>query len=188
MLELESASDAKLVVAIARWHEPALAEAYRRHGGAVTALARRVLGAQESAEDVTQEVFVGLWEQPERFDATRGGLRSFLLAAAHSRSVDLRRSQSARRAREERDARTVATDGYDIERHAWDLHLSDQVRRAVACLSDKERKAIELAYFGGHTYREVAGILAEPEGTIKSRIRCGLGRLRQTLERDGAHL
>ena len=96
MLELESASDAKLVVAIARWHEPALAEAYRRHGGAVTALARRVLGAQESAEDVTQEVFVGLWEQPERFDATRGGLRSFLLAAAHSRSVDLRRSQSAR--------------------------------------------------------------------------------------------
>jgi RNA polymerase sigma-70 factor (ECF subfamily) len=186
MLELESASDAKLVVAIARWHEPALAEAYRRHGGAVTALARRVLGTREWAEDVTQEVFVGLWERPDRFDATRGGLRSFLLALAHSRSVDLRRSQSARRAREERDAPTVATDCYDIERHAWDLYLSDRVRRAVACLSDKERQAIELAYFGGHTHREVAGILAEPEGTIKGRIRSGLGHLRQTLEREEA--
>jgi RNA polymerase sigma-70 factor, ECF subfamily len=139
-------------------------------------------------EDVTQEVFVGLWEHPERFDATRGGLRSFLLAVAHSRAVDLLRAQGARRAREERDARSVATDGYDIERHAWDLHLGDQVRKAVACLPDSERKAIELAYFAGRTYKEVVAMLAEPEGTIKSRIRIGLGRLRQALEREGVQL
>lgn len=188
MIELDSASDAMLVVAIARWHEPALAEVYRRHGGAVTALARRVLGSQAGAEDVTQDVFVRLWERPESFDASRGSLRSFLLAVAHSRSVDLLRSHSARRAREERDARTVATDGYDIERHAWDLHLNDQVRKAVTGLPDGERKAIELAYFAGRTYREVAAILAEPEGTIKSRIRTGLGRLRRALEAEGAHL
>jgi RNA polymerase sigma-70 factor (ECF subfamily) len=186
MIDLESASDATLVVAIARWHEPALAEVYRRHGGAVQSLARRVLGAVDAAEDITQEVFIRLWEHPERFDSGRGSLRSFLLAVAHSRAIDFLRSQTARRAREQRDARTVASDGYDIERHAWDLHLSDQVKRAVGSLPESERNAIQLAYFGGHTYREVAGLLGEPEGTIKGRIRSGLGRLRQALEREGA--
>src|SRR5579872_7063183 len=115
MIDLESVSDATLVVAIARWHEPALAEAYRRHGGAVESLARRVLGTTEAAEDITQEVFIRLWERPERFDPARGSLRSFLLAIAHGRAVDHLRSQSARYAREERDARMVASDGYDIE-------------------------------------------------------------------------
>ncbi|MBV9659819.1 MAG: hypothetical protein JO337_01540, partial [Acidimicrobiales bacterium] len=68
MIDLPAATDATLVVAIARWHEPALAEAYRRHGGAVHAVARQVLGSAESADDVTQEVFIKLWETPERFD------------------------------------------------------------------------------------------------------------------------
>lgn len=75
MINLEAASDATLVVAIGRWHEPALAEAYRRHGGAVTGLARRVLGSQEWAEDVTQEVFVRLWEHPLRGPHLPGGGR-----------------------------------------------------------------------------------------------------------------
>ncbi len=78
MLKLETASDAALMVAIARMHEPALAEAYRRHGGAVLALARRVLGSADLAEEVTQEVFVDLWDAPERFDPGRGALRTFL--------------------------------------------------------------------------------------------------------------
>jgi RNA polymerase sigma-70 factor (ECF subfamily) len=177
-----------LVISIARWHEPALAEAYRRHGGAVHALARRVLGSAEQAEDVTQEVFVKLWKEPERFDHTRGSLRSFLLAITHSRSVDLLRSASARQAREQRSAAEVATSGYDIEHHAWDLYVSDQVRRAVVELSREQREAIELAYFGGHTYREVALILGAPEGTVKARIRSGLIQLRQALEREGIHL
>jgi RNA polymerase sigma-70 factor (ECF subfamily) len=186
MMDLDSASDATLVVAIGRWHEPALAEVFRRHSGAVESLARRVLGATDAAEDVTQEVFIRLWERPERFDSSRGSLRSFLLAIAHSRAVDLLRSQNARHAREQRDARMVASDGYDIERHAWDLHVNDQVKKVVGALPEVERKAIELAYFGGHTYREVAVLLGEPEGTIKSRIRSGLGRLRNALEREGA--
>lgn len=190
MIDLQGSSDSTLVVAVARFHEPALAELYRRHGGAVYALARRVLGSAETADDVTQEVFIKLWERPERFDATRGSLRSFLLAVAHSRAVDNLRSATARRAREQRDADAdaVATGDYDIERHAWDLHVSDQVRRAVSGLPDTERRAIELAYFGGHTYREVASMLGEPEGTIKGRIRSGLARLRQGLEREGVHL
>jgi RNA polymerase sigma-70 factor (ECF subfamily) len=188
MIDLQTASDAGLVVAIGRWHEPALAEVYRRHGGAVQTLARRVLGSVEQAEDVTQEVFVKLWKQPERFDPARGSLRSFLLSIAHGRAIDMLRSNTARRAREERSAAEVATSGYDIERHAWDLQVNDQVRQAVVELTPEQRRAIEMAYFGGHTYREVAHLLGEPEGTIKARIRSGLTHLRHALEREGMQL
>lgn len=188
MIDLGTASDATLVVAIARWNEPALAEAYRRHGGAVHALARRLLGSDSAADDVTQEVFVGLWDKPERFDSDRGSLRSFLLALTHRRAVDQLRSQSARSAREERSARQIAADGYDLERHVWDLHLDEQVRQAVATLPPRERQPIELAYFAGHTYREVATLLGEAEGTVKSRIRSGLLRLRQAFEEEGVQL
>ena len=178
MLKLETASDAALVVAIARMHEPALAEAYRRHGGAVLALARRVLGSADLAEEVTQEVFVDLWDSPERFDPGRGALRTFLMTKAHGRAVDIVRSESARRQREERTVRETAVSGYDIEHQAWDLAIAEQVKAAVTSLPAEERTAIEMAYFDGHTYREVASILGQPEGTVKSRIRSGLRRLR----------
>src|SRR3954467_10134924 len=99
--ELRDASDAALVVAIGRWRQEALAEAYRRHGGAVFALARRLLADATLAEEVVQEVFLRLWTLPDRFDAERGSLRSFLLAQSHGRAVDLLRSESSRRRREE---------------------------------------------------------------------------------------
>jgi RNA polymerase sigma-70 factor (ECF subfamily) len=179
-------SDARLVVAIGRFHQGALAEAYRRHAGAVFGLALRIVVDRSLAEEVVQEVFLRLWNDPERFDASRGSLRSYLLAQTHGRSVDLVRAESSRRAREERDARRTAESGYDLEREVWDLTLAEHVRRALALLSDKERDAIELAYFGGHTYREVATMLGEAEGTVKSRIRTGLGRLRTELVSTGA--
>jgi len=185
-LDVDRASDSALVVAIGRFHDTALAEVYRRHGGAVHALACRVLGRGPQADDVAQEVFLELWRRPERFDPGRGTLRTFLLTMAHARAVDLLRSEGARRAREDRTARQQATAGYDIEHHAWDLAVADQVRSAVAELPEDERRPIELAYFGGHTYREVAAMLGEPEGTVKSRIRAGLRRLRGHLERQGA--
>lgn len=185
-VDLDRAGDGALVVAIGRYHQDALAEAYRRHGGAVHALACRVLGRGPQADDVAQEVFVELWRRPERFDPARGTLRTYLMTIAHARAVDLLRSESARRAREERSARETATAGYDIEHHAWDLAVADQVRAALADLPPEERRAIELAYFGGHTYREVATMLGQPEGTVKSRIRTGLRRLRALLERHGA--
>ncbi len=183
--ELDNVSDANLVVAIARCREPALAEAYRRHGGAVYSLAKRVSGSSDLAEDVTQEVFIKLWESPERFDSARGTLRSFLLSGAHSRAVDLIRSQSARSARERKQAAEIDVSAYDIERHAWDLHLGEQVKKAVGTLPEAERRAIELAYFEGRTYKEVAQLLEQPEGTVKSRIRSGLGRLRGALSKEG---
>ncbi len=184
-IPLQEMSDGSLVVAIARYREDALAEAYRRHAGAVFALARRVLADLTRAEEVVQEVFLRLWTQPEKFDADRGSLRSYLLAQTHGRSVDLLRSDTSRRQREEREARQTAEGGYDIEHEVWDLAVAERVKEVVAVLPAAERRAIELAYFGGHTYREVATLLGEPEGTVKSRIRAGLKRMRAALESIG---
>jgi RNA polymerase sigma-70 factor, ECF subfamily len=178
-------SDPQLVTSIARGDEQALAEAYRRHGGVVLGLARRVTNDAGDAQDVTQEVLLNLWRHPERFDASRGSLRTYLLTQAHGRAVDLVRSSVARYGREERDARRRAHAGYDVEREVWDLTVRDKIDDAMSSLPEGERVAIELAYFGGHTYREVAILLCEPEGTVKSRIRFGLRRLRQTLIGDG---
>jgi RNA polymerase sigma-70 factor (ECF subfamily) len=179
------ASDASLVLGVARWHQSALAEIYRRHAGAVHALARRVIRSDPAAEEVTQEVFLDLWRGPERFDPQRGTLRSYLLARTHGKSVDFVRAEIARRAREDRTSREIVSAGYDIDREVWDMAVADQVKEALRSLPDDLRVPIELAYFGGRTYREVAEMLEEPEGTVKSRIRSGLKRLRASLAERG---
>ena len=180
-ISLTEASDGALVVAIARWRQEALAEAYRRHAGAVFGLARRVLGQSTLSEEIVQEVFLRLWNSPDRYDPERGSLRSFLLAQAHGRAVDLLRSDTARRQREDRDARASAEAGYDIEHEVWDLAVAARLKEVLGTLPDEERQAIELAYWGGRTYREVAAALGAPEGTVKSRIRAGLRRMRGNL-------
>jgi RNA polymerase sigma-70 factor (ECF subfamily) len=181
MQHIEEVSDAQLVTSIARYSEVALAEVYRRHGGAVYGLARRVLNDSAEAEDVTQEVFLRLWNEPDRFDPARGSLRSFLLAQSHARAVDTVRSTSSRRQRESRDALRTAQGAYDLQHEVWDLAMADQVGHAMGALPEDERRAIELAYFDGHTYREVAQLLQQPEGTVKSRIRNGMRRMRAAL-------
>lgn len=178
---LTEASDTALVLAIARYRQEALAEAYRRHAGSVFALAKRVIGDTVLGEEVVQEVFLRLWNDPDKFDPARGTLRSYLLAQTHGRAVDLLRSEGSRRRREETEARQAAESGYDIEHEVWDLDLAEHVKKAVAGLPEDERRAIQLAYFGGHTYREVATMLDQPEGTVKSRIRAGLKRMRASL-------
>jgi len=183
--DLTECSDAVLVIAISRYRQEALAEAYRRHAGSVFALARRLLVDATLAEEIVQEVFLRIWTQPEKFDPERGSLRSYLLAQCHGRSVDLLRSETSRRLREERDARRTAEKGYDLEHEVVDLSVAERVKEALATLPEMERQAIALAYFGGHTYREVADMLEQPEGTVKSRIRAGLRRLRTELVGTG---
>jgi RNA polymerase sigma-70 factor (ECF subfamily) len=183
---LTSASDASLVAAIHRRDEAALAEAYRRHAGAVFGLARRVVSDATLAEEVVQEVFLRLWNAPEKFDPDRGALKTFLMTTTHGRSIDIVRSETARRNREARDFRRTTRPGTDVQEEVIELSVVDQVHRAIGKLPDRQREAIELAHLRGHTYQEVAAILGQPEGTVKSRIRAGLKRLRDELELAGA--
>jgi RNA polymerase sigma-70 factor, ECF subfamily len=182
---LSERSDAQLVTSIARCSEAALAEVYRRHGGAVYGLARRVLNSAADAEDVTQEIFLRLWNDPDRFDPSRGALRSFLLTQTHGLSVDAVRSLNARTRRESQEAQRTAASNYDLQHEVWDLALEDCVSKALDGLPREERRAIELAYFKGCTYVEVARILGQPEGTVKGRIRNGMQRMRVALIEAG---
>jgi len=170
-------TDAELFVGIGERHEAALAEVYRRHGAAVFGLCTRVLGNQAMAEDVTQELFLRLWNEPHRFDPQRGALRSFLQREAHSRSIERVRSEDARRRREERSHRELVEDPPTVEVEVEARVESQQLRNALSSLAPNERRAIELAYFGGLSYRDVALELGQPEGTVKSRIRAGLRTL-----------
>ena len=173
--------DASLAAAVADRRPEAVEEAFRRHSHAVLGVARRVLRDMALAEEVVQEVFLRLWRNPERYDAARGTLRAYLLIDANARAIEVVRSTTARRGREDRSVRLVPVPTPDVEREVWEGVLADHLREALDDLPEDERLAIELAYFAGHSYREVAAILEEPEGTIKSRIRSGLHRLRDRL-------
>lgn len=151
--------------------------AYREHAGAVFGLAHRLLGDRALAEEATQEVFLGLWRRPDRFDPARGCLRSFLLAECHSRSVDAIRAESARRRREERDGRCSELPITDVADDVCESAVHHQVALLIQALPEGEREAISLAYSGQVTYQQVAATLDTPEGTVKGRIRSGLRRL-----------
>jgi RNA polymerase sigma-70 factor (ECF subfamily) len=175
--------DVSLVVAVTRRNRDALGEVYRRHGAQVYGLARRVSG-DDRANDVVQQVFLEMWEKPHRYNPDRGSLRTFLLTQAYGRSIDRLRSDGARRAREAACV-LVAETAVGVETTVLAGSASDKVWRLLNVLPDGQRDAIVLAYFKGYTYRDVADLLGEPEGTVKSRIRAGLTRLRLALSQEG---
>jgi RNA polymerase sigma factor (sigma-70 family) len=180
-------TDGELHRRVGAGDEAALAEVYRRFGPLVHALARRVTGDVEAARDVAQEVFCHFWERPLAYDPDRGSLRTWLATLAHRRAVDWVRREERRR----RAPATLAADllvagagpGADEAVEAADT--AHRVRRTVAALPPDMREPIELAFYNGCTYREVAIKLGIPEGTAKSRLRSALARLARVLADEG---
>lgn len=172
-------ADAALVERIADGDQSALEVVFEKYSGAIKSMALRVLRNETLAEDTVQDVFVDFWKAPQKFDHTRGNLRTFLITIAHRRAVDAVRSEQARYNREERVPEDVPTPSIDDQ--VWSLSLSESVRQALELLSDNEREAITLAYFGGLSYTDVAKKLNQPEGTVKSRIRSGMRKMGDSL-------
>jgi RNA polymerase sigma-70 factor (ECF subfamily) len=178
----EREQDTELVGAIADRKHEALRSAYDQYAPAVMGVALGVLKDRDLAEDIVQQVYVRLWDRPQRFDPERGSLRSFLQMDAHGRSIDLIRSMRARDERDRADhARTASTATPGTEELAMDNVVSTHVHAALAELPEDQRTPIALAFFDGFSYRDVAERLGLPEGTVKSRIRAGMRRLRLVL-------
>jgi len=153
---------------------------FRDHYAAVSAAARRICGPVHAA-DVTQDVFLVLLRQPDAFDPERGSLRSFLLALARHKAVDVLRSETSRHAREQRVNTLDAPIQPSVDDDLLRRDTAVRVRAALAALPTKERDAITTAFYDHCTYRQAAARLGEAEGTTKSRIKSGLGRLRPAL-------
>lgn len=171
--------DADLAARIAAGDQRVLEELFRQFAGAVKSVAFRVIRDETLAEDVVQDTFIGIWKAPEKYDPSRGSLRTFLLTIAHRRAVDLIRSEQARTKRE---TRPPDPDFFDLEDEVLTRRLSSDVQAALVDLTHEEKEAITLAYFGGLSYVQVARHLDTPEGTIKSRIRSGMRKLATSLE------
>ena len=186
----ETTEDRELREGLLNQREEALSEAYRRFGQKVYRTAFGVLRRSELAEDVTQEVFVRIWQRPERFDPSRGTLGGFLQLDAHGRSVDLLRSEKARAGREIREQQLSAASNSpaSLEDEVMKRISSERIRDALGTLEADERLPIALAFFQGHSYRRVAEALDLPEGTVKSRIRRGLSRLQELLGEEALAL
>lgn len=179
-LLMERGDDAKLAARLLDRDERALREAIDIYGASVHGVARRVIAEPTLAEEVVQDTFLALWRRPGAFDPARGNLRTFLMGIARNKAVDLvRKEQSLRRTRE-----ALAADVGSTPEPEADLGLEerDEVRGALAQLSELQREALVLAYFGGRTYREVATELGVPEGTAKARLRDGLTKLRELMQ------
>lgn len=164
--------------------ETALAELYDAYAPLVYGRALRVTGDWAAAQDVTQEVFVHVWEHPSRFDSDRGGFHAWVSVIAHRRAVDwVRREAAQRRSPRPPDEPPEPAPG-PAEIVVSSL-LRALIRRAVDALPPAQRRAVRLAYFEGHTYRQVAAALGIPEGTAKSRLRLGLAAVGRRLQAEG---
>jgi RNA polymerase sigma-70 factor (ECF subfamily) len=179
-------TDEQLLDRVATRDQTAFEAIYRRHSDLVYSIALRVVADPGIAQDVAQEVFLRVWRHPALFDVTRGRFVSWLMSVARNRAVDEVRSRGRRRLRE-----VVPAPGADDppDPQAVDPQLAAQladergeVRRAMALLPQEQRIAIELAYFGGMTQQEIASVLDTPLGTVKTRVRLAMKKMRAALE------
>lgn len=178
---MNKGTDAELADRLMARDEGALRETIAIYGGSVHGMARRVITEPSLAEEVAQDTFLALWRRPGAFDPSRGSLKSFLLGVARNKAIDLvRREESLKR------TKASLTSEMETTPHATtftdELDERSAVHQALSQLTQVQREAIVLAYFGGRTYREVASELGIPEGTAKTRLRDGLGKLKAVLE------
>ncbi|MBV9426079.1 MAG: sigma-70 family RNA polymerase sigma factor [Solirubrobacterales bacterium] len=156
---------------------------FDRHVDAAYSLAHRICGRRAMAEDAVQEAFLSLWRANSRYDPARGSVRAWVASVVHNRALDAVRVERAKAGRDVRDelaAERVA----GTERTESEVQRRDERReilRALDALPTDQRQVIELAYFGGLTHSEIARKLSLPAGTVKGRMRLGLGRMRALL-------
>jgi RNA polymerase sigma-70 factor (ECF subfamily) len=181
--ELDGLTTEGLLARVAHGDQEAFGVVYDRVAGQVLGVVRRVLRDQAQSEEVTQEVLVEIWRTAARFDASRGSVTTWALTMAHRRAIDRVRSAQASSDRDARSAQLDQPTDYDQVSEAVEASLErENVRSALASLTELQRQAVRLAYFGGYTQREVADLLGIPLGTVKTRLRDGLIRLRDALE------
>lgn len=175
-------TDEDLLVAVAHGDQDAFARLYDRLGGLVYGVIKRVVRDPSQSEEVAQEVLVEVWRTATRFDPARGTAQTWVLTMAHRRAIDRVRSEQSSRDRTERIGRRDNRREYDEVAEEVETRFEHtQVREALTALTDLQREAVELAYYRGYTYREVAEMLDTPLGTIKTRMRDGLIRLRDAM-------
>ena len=172
-------TDHALVVRMQSRDEEALASLYDRHAGLVFTLARRIVGDRALAEDVVQDAFFRCWREAAQYDPARGSVTAWLMGVTRNRAIDLLRSRSHQaRLRETSEISPMLG---NESRGEGDV-LRDTVSSALAVLSVEQRDAIALAYYGGLTQSEISHLRATPLGTVKTRMRSALDRLRTTLK------
>jgi len=172
----------ELMQLTARGDQDAFAELYDHLAGPVYGLIRRVLRDPAQSQEVAQEVMVEVWRQATRFDAAKGSVKGYVMTVAHRRAIDRVRSAQSATDREMRVGRSAVERDYDQVSEAVEHRMEvQQVRRALGVLTNLQREAVQLAYYGGYTHREVSDLLGVPLGTVKTRLRDGLIRLRDEM-------
>ncbi|GAB2517923.1 ECF RNA polymerase sigma factor SigK [Nocardiopsis aegyptia] len=167
---------------VARGDERAFGEVYDLVSPTVYGLVRRILRDPAQSEEVAQEVLVEVWRSACRYDERRGTPHAWVMTLAHRRAVDRVRSEQAATDREARAAASDTQRPYDeVAEEVTDRLEGERVRRCLDTLTELQCESVRLAYYGGYTYREVARLLSTPLGTIKTRMRDGLIRLRDCL-------
>jgi RNA polymerase sigma-70 factor (ECF subfamily) len=171
----------QLIASVARGDERAFEAVYDRLAGPVYGLICKVLRDPAQSEEVAQEVLLEIWRSASRFDPARSGATTWVMMIAHRRAVDRVRSANAQAARDSKSAAAVTAETDEVA-EAVETNLDrERVRRCLATLTEIQRESLTLAYYGGYTYREVAGLLNVALGTIKTRIRDGLIRMRDCM-------
>lgn len=157
---------------------------YDRHGGAAYSLAYRILGERGAAEDCIQEAFISIWRSGGKFDAARGSVRSWTLSIVRNRAIDALRSKAGKAPKMTFDDDEIIESRPSAEltdEEAMRHETATEVRGALSQLPDEQSKVIQLAYFGGFSQSEIAGMLNVPLGTVKGRMRLGLEKIRGEL-------